>query len=281
MTTNSNTQLPKGSKGSVPLTKALAQNEHAKTLVADAARELSSVNEVLKQELAEKDPLPAVENAIEKSEGVEGKVQEVADKLAIVNRALEGEVRDRVMLDRQFAAVTEQGEAARYAAFHDPLTGLPNRALFSDRLEHALAQALRHGWNLALMFVDLDKFKKINDLHGHDAGDRVLQTIADRLKQITRADDTVSRHGGDEFLYLLMETPDEKVVSAIAEKILDAIQMPCEVSVGENSLRLCVSASIGISMFPKNGTTAEALINSADAAMYVAKRSKVRYGFAM
>ena len=280
MKINSNTQLPKGSEGSVSLTKALAQNEHAKTLVADAAKELSSVNEVLKQELAEKHPPPAVENAIEKSEGVEGKVQEVADKLAIVNLALQGEVRDRVMLDHQLAAVTEQGEAARYAAFHDPLTGLPNRALFSDRLEHALAQALRHGWHLALMFVDLNKFKKINDIHGHDAGDRVLQTIAERLKQNTRADDTISRHGGDEFLYLLMETPDEKVVSAIAEKILQAIQVPCQVSVGDESLSLCVSASIGISLFPKNGTTAEALINSADAAMYVAKHSKAQYGFA-
>ncbi len=278
---DSDMQLPSGREGAIPLTKALGQNERAKTLVTDAARELSSVNEVLKEELAEMDVPPAVENALEKSEGVKEKVEEVAEKLSLVNQALEHEVRDRVMLDHQLAAVTEQEEAARYAAFHDPLTGLPNRALFTDRLEHGLAQALRHGWNLALMFVDLDKFKEINDTYGHDAGDRALQTIADRLKKNARANDTICRHGGDEFLYLLLETRDENAVRLIAEKIIEAIQMPCEVSAGDHALRLCVTASIGISLFPKNGTTAEALMASADAAMYTAKRSKARYIFAI
>ena len=272
--------VPTDSKGAIQLSNALAQNELAKGLVANAAAELSSVNVVLKQELAEKNPPPTVIKAIKKSEDVEEKVQDVAEKLSVVNRALEGEVRDRIMLDHQFAVVTEQREAARYAAFHDPLTGLPNRALFKDRLEHGLAQAERHGWNLALMFVDLDAFKQINDTHGHDAGDRVLQLIARRLKQNSRADDTVCRYGGDEFLYLLVEAGNEQAVSAIAQKIIKVIGLPCEVSAGDKTISVSVTASIGIAMFPKDGTTTDALVKSADAAMYRAKADKPRYAFA-
>ena len=280
MSANPASALPKGSKGTIPLSKVLAQNEHAEGLVADAAEELSSVNAVLKDELAGKDPPPAVERVIEKSEAIETKVQEVRDKLSVVNRALEGEVRDRIVLDHQFAAVTEQGEAARYAAFHDPLTGLPNRALFKDRLKHGMAQAERHGWNIALMFMDLDAFKQINDTHGHGAGDCVLQLIAQRLKQSSRADDTVCRYGGDEFLYLLVEAGNVQAVSAIAQKMIKVIGLPCEVSAGDKTMSLSVTASIGIAMFPKDGGTAEALVKSADAAMYRAKADKPGYAFA-
>ena len=136
------------------LAKALLQNERAKDLVADAARDLSSVNAVLKQELAETATLPAVENAIEQSEKIEENVFQVSEELALVNKTLEVQVRGRIMLEHQLAAANEQGEATRHAAFHDGLTGLPNRALFQDRLEHGLAQAKRHGWNLAVMFVE-------------------------------------------------------------------------------------------------------------------------------
>lgn len=184
------------------------------------------------------------------------------------------------MVDHQLAAAIEQKDAARHAALHDPLTGLPNRALFNDRLEHGLAQARRHGWTLAVMFIDLDKFKAINDTHGHEAGDRVLQTIAGRLKANTRGGDTVCRHGGDEFLSLLMETRDEQAIASIAQKIANAIQAPLDVSAGGLVVNVSVGASIGIAVFPKHGDTADTLINNADKAMYRAKQDKSGIAFA-
>lgn len=278
--TDPSAQVPKGVKPSKSLNKVLDQSEQVKDLVVEAAEELSSVNTVLKQELTERDPLPGVENAIEKSEAVEGKVQEASEKLAVVNLALKAEVKERHVLEDQLAAATEQGAADHHAALHDVLTGLPNRALFTDRLEHGLAQAARHGWTLAVMFVDLDDFKIINDTHGHDVGDTVLQIIAGRLKENTRSDDTVSRLGGDEFLYLLMEVRDEQDVTLIAQKIIELIQTPCNVTKPGFTISPSVKASIGIATFPKNGTTAEILIKSADTAMYQAKRTKSGYAFA-
>lgn len=271
---------PKGVKSSKSLTKVLDQSKQAKGLVVEAAKDLASVNTVLKQKLIERDPLPGVENAIEKSEAVEGKVQEASAKLSVVNLALKAEVKERHALESQLAAVTEQGQADHHAAFHDALTGLPNRALFNDRLEYGLAQAARHGWTLAVMFVDLDDFKIINDTHGHDVGDSVLRIIAGRLKENMRSEDTVSRLGGDEFLYLLMEVQDEQDVTLIAQKIIQSIQTPCNVNQPGLTVSPRVKASIGIAVFPRNGTTAETLIKSADTAMYQAKRTKLGYSFA-
>lgn len=279
MSTDLKAALLKNPKTVKSLTEVLDQSEHIKDVVEECAEELSLVNTVLKQELAGLKLLPEVENALEKSETVENKVQEAAEELSVVNQALEYEVRERQMLEHQLAAVKEQGEAARHASFHDSLTGLPNRVLFNDRLEHGLAQAKRHGWTMAVMFVDLDNFKDINDLYGHDVGDSVLQTISERLKENTRQVDTVSRHGGDEFVYLLMEIQDERDIIMIAEKIIKAIQDPCDVSICDPAISLSIGASIGISIFPKNGITADALIKSADKAMYQAKRTGSRYAF--
>lgn len=275
-----NAGLPKSSKQAKALTKVLGQSERVKEMVEECAEGLSLVNTDLKQELAEGDPLPGVEKALEKSEAVENKVQEASDELAVVNRALEVEVGERHLLEQQLAVVTEHEEVARYAALHDPLTGLPNRALFTDRLEHGLAQAKRHDWTMAVMFLDLNDFKIINDTHGHDAGDSVLKTIAERLKENTRRDDTVSRYGGDEFLYLLMETGNEHDIILIAEKLINAIQIPCDVKLRDGIVSLSISASIGISIYPKDGTTADTLIKNADEAMYQAKRLRSGYSFA-
>jgi diguanylate cyclase (GGDEF)-like protein len=280
MKTDPNAKLPKGAEPVKSLTQVLGQSEHVKELMEESAKELLSVNKALKQETVNRDPLPAVENALEKNEAVAQKVKETTQELTDVIRALKDEVRDRNMLDHQFAAVTEQEEAARHAAFHDALTGLPNRALFDNRLEHGFAQAKRHGWILAVMFMDLDGFKNINDTHGHDAGDGVLQAVAQRLKENTRGGDTVSRVGGDEFLFLLTEIQDERNIALIAEKILKAIQAPCKVSVRDLEISLCTKASIGISLFPKDGATAKTLVESADKAMYRAKKSKSGYAFA-
>lgn len=267
-------------KRAASLSKVLDQNEHAKNLVEECAEDLSSVNTALKQELAEREPLPEMEKALEKSINAETKVQEATDDLAAVNHALEAEVREREVLEHELAEAKAQEAAARQAAFHDPLTGLPNRVLFNDRLEHGLTQARRHGWKLALMFVDLDDFKNINDSHGHDVGDKVLQLVAERLKGNTRGDDTVCRHGGDEFLYLLMEIEEEDHIIAVAEKILKAIQLPCDVLVNDHIISSSIRASLGIAIFPKNGDTPEALVRRADEAMYRAKREKSGYCFA-
>ncbi|MEO8628485.1 MAG: GGDEF domain-containing protein [Betaproteobacteria bacterium] len=262
------------------LTKVLGQSEHVKDLVEECAEELTSVNVLLKQELADRDPVPGLQNALHKSDAVEGKVQYAADQLSVVNQALEAEVRERHVLEHRLTAVTEEGDAARHAAIHDPLTGMPNRVLFKDRLDHGLEQAKRHGRNLALMFVDLDEFKNINDSYGHDVGDSVLQTIATRLMANTRGEDTVSRHGGDEFLYLLMEISDEQHIALIAKKIVQAIQAPCDIHVRDLNISLSINASIGVSIFPKDGTTGETLLAAADKAMYTAKRNKAEYSFA-
>jgi diguanylate cyclase (GGDEF)-like protein/PAS domain S-box-containing protein len=186
---------------------------------------------------------------------------------------------ERDLLKALLAHSIEQGEAGRRAALHDPLTGLPNRSLFADRLEHGLAQARRHGWTLAVMFLDLDGFKQVNDTHGHDVGDVVLRTIAGRLKHHTRSDDTICRFGGDEFVYLLMEVADGPAAARIADHLLRVTREPCAVGVRGLDLSLSLHASIGIALFPRDGETPEALIASADQAMYVAKRTHAGYAF--
>ncbi len=271
---------PDNSEPAKNLIKLLGQNEHVKDLVEECATELSSANSVLKSELAESGSLPRVEIALKKSEAVEDKVQDVSEKISVVNQALQHEVLERQVLAHQLADVMEQENAAYHAASHDPLTGLPNRALFNDRLEHGLVQAKRHGWTLSVMFVDLDDFKIINDAHGHHVGDDVLKTVAKRLQEVTRVDDTICRHGGDEFVCLLLGTQDELTIARIAKKMILAIQAPIEGSTGEPSPRPNIRSSIGISMFPKDGTTAAALVKSADLAMYRAKRDKCGYAFA-
>jgi diguanylate cyclase (GGDEF)-like protein len=130
------------------------------------------------------------------------------------------------------------------------------------------------------MFVDLDDFKEVNDRYGHDLGDSVLQTVARRLQDNRRGGDSVSRHGGDEFLYLALDIKNEANISLIAEKIIKEIQAPLNVSVGGVATTLSVEASIGISIFPKHGTDADTLVTSADRAMYRAKQDKSGYSFA-
>ena len=152
-------------------------------------------------------------------------------------------------------------------ALYDSMTGLPNRDLFDDRLAHAIALATRHAWTLAVMFLDLDRFKCINDTHGHAVGDGVLKEVAKRLLQHARDEDTVCRNGGDEFLYVLMNPRGGENIQRIAESLVKAIGQPMDM--GE--LRPVIKASIGIAIYPDNGTTGEQLIRNADAAMYRAK----------
>jgi diguanylate cyclase (GGDEF)-like protein len=262
------------------LTQVLGQSEHIHVLIKQSAEELSSVRTGIKRALADSDPLPGVKSALDKNETVIRRLQDASEKLTAVNQALRIEIRDRTMVDHQLAAAVEQEEGSRSAALHDKLTALPNRVLFGDRLEHGIAQAKRHRWILAVMFVDLDKFKSINDTYGHQAGDAVLQTVAMRLKHTTRNDDTISRFGGDEFLCVLTELHEQNEIAMIAAKILKAIQAPCDLRVGDVIVNPCLGASIGISVFPKDGDSAATLIKRADEAMYGAKENKSGFAFA-
>jgi diguanylate cyclase len=155
-----------------------------------------------------------------------------------------------------------------HSAGLDPLTQLPNRMLLLDRCAHAMASAKRRGARLALLFLDLDQFKPINDSLGHALGDEVLKTVAQRLASAVREADTVSRYGGDEFLILLSEVSQPSDAELIAGKLIAAIAAPCRVS----GHVLQLSASIGISLYPDDGEGIDMLIQKADDAMYRAKR---------
>ncbi len=162
----------------------------------------------------------------------------------------------------------------RHQAYHDTLTGLPNRQLFNDHLSLALEQARRRQHNLAVLFIDLDDFKHVNDQLGHDIGDQLLQLVADRLQGAVRTGDTVARMGGDEFLLLLPRINRPEDALHVAHRILDGLRPPCICS----GHAIHVAASIGITLFPQDGQDVEVLVKRADTAMYwVKQRGKNGY----
>jgi diguanylate cyclase (GGDEF)-like protein/PAS domain S-box-containing protein len=165
------------------------------------------------------------------------------------------------------AARAQSLEMSRLAQ-HDSLTGLPNRVLFNDRLKQAISLAMRQDKQLAVMFVDLDQFKKINDSLGHAVGDKLLQSVAGRLVDCVRRTDTVSRLGGDEFVVLLSQVEHEEDVAVSARKILRTLAAPHPV----DNKNLDISVSIGVSTYPSDGPEAESLMDKADTAMYEAKK---------
>ena len=167
----------------------------------------------------------------------------------------------------QFMARKQAEERIRHLANYDELTGLSNRNMFHERLHHALAQALRHTRPLAVLFIDLDHFKNINDTLGHEAGDRVLKEVAERLRGCLRDSDTVGRLGGDEFVVLIEGLPPLADVAAVAQKILEAVARPFILAAQE----FHIGASIGISTYPEDGKDMLNLLKNADAAMYRAK----------
>lgn len=178
-----------------------------------------------------------------------------------------------------FHDITErkrQEEKLAYMAIHDSLTGLPNRTLFYDRLEVALAHAKRNRQKLALLMMDLDFFKKVNDTFGHNTGDKLLREVAIRLKALLRKGDTVARLGGDEFLLLLPEIPNVDVATDVARRILESFRTPFSF----DSHRIQITFSIGISIFPHHGNEPEELTKNADLAMYRAKEEgRARFKF--
>lgn len=179
----------------------------------------------------------------------------------------DGKVTGVVMVFHDVSAARRLSRQLAYQAAHDSLTDLPNRSLLSDRLAQAVAAAHRHHTSLALLYLDVDRFKHINDSLGHTAGDQLLQSIASRLTACVRTSDTVSRQGGDEFVIMLIDINSARDAATCAEKLLQALRVPYVLDSNE----LHISASIGIAICPQDGTEGEALLGNADSAMYEAK----------
>ena len=159
---------------------------------------------------------------------------------------------------------------ARHFALHDELTGLPNRTLLLDRLNQVLARAKRYDRQFALLFLDLDRFKEVNDRLGHATGDKLLQRVAERLLSSVRGGDTACRYGGDEFVLLLPEVESERRAMEVAEKIRGRLAKPYEI----DGHSIALTATVGVAIYPNNGIGQVDLIGHADAAMYRAKNAK-------
>jgi diguanylate cyclase (GGDEF)-like protein len=179
-----------------------------------------------------------------------------------------GRVTGAVIVFHDACQSPTQSAKLAYQAQHDALTGLPNRVLLWERLSRAIGLAHRHQHQVALMYLDLDAFKPINDSLGHALGDRLLQSVASRLSECVRDTDTVCRQGGDEFVVLLSEIEKPQDAARIAEKILATLAKPYQI--GNHELR--ITTSIGISLYPDDSTDAHALLHNADTAMYHAKK---------
>jgi diguanylate cyclase (GGDEF)-like protein len=165
--------------------------------------------------------------------------------------------------------LTADRHELQHRATHDPLTSLANRHLLGEQLEIALAQAERHGRGLAVVFVDLDGFKEVNDRLGHGVGDAMLRIAARRLEACVRDGDTVARTGGDEFVLVLTDQTNEEHLATVLERVREALSSDYPI---EGQL-LPMSCSIGASIFPRHGVTADVLVQEADRAMYAAKNA--------
>jgi diguanylate cyclase (GGDEF)-like protein len=192
---------------------------------------------------------------------------------------LEREVSEALAaLSRLQAELTEAqaGERrARHRAAHDPLTALLNRGSFCERLDERLRESTSSAPELALLFLDLDGFKSVNDQHGHGAGDALLRIVAARLSRAVRVDDVVGRLGGDEFACLIAGVHDRKALGRVADKLFYAVSAPMTIG----TIELTVRPSIGIALYPGDGSTAELLLRRADMAMYRAKRLRCNHAF--
>jgi len=186
------------------------------------------------------------------------------DEIGVLARSF-SQMHDQIK--QQLAALKDGQDNLEHLALHDMLTGLPNRRLFQERMEQAVERGRRSGEGFALLFIDLDNFKDINDQWGHEAGDAALKEIAQRLAAATRKVDTVARLGGDEFVVLLNNPADRGQIASIARQLLDCMRSP--IPFGPLSMR--VSFSIGIAQHPEDGDTASGIVSSADHAMYLAK----------
>ncbi|SFC44284.1 response regulator receiver modulated diguanylate cyclase/phosphodiesterase with PAS/PAC sensor(s) [Marinospirillum celere] len=197
---------------------------------------------------------------------------EIYTELLTINAVTntKGEVRQYVAMFSDITLQKEEQKSLQHRANHDALTGLPNRSLFLDRLEQSFASVKRHGGRLAVVFLDLDGFKPVNDTYGHDAGDYVLQEVAARVQSCLREEDTLARVGGDEFVLLLQRQLDMSTTLKLLQRVLAEVARPCPWR--EHLLQ--VSASLGVTLYPNDeAKTPEKLLQQADQAMYQAKNS--------
>lgn len=172
-------------------------------------------------------------------------------------------------LKKSLVELREKSDTLNYLAYHDPLTGLASRTMLMDRLDQAIKRAKRYDEKVAVLFIDLDRFKEVNDSFGHNIGDELLQIISTRFTKIIREQDTIARIGGDEFVVVLENVKDVKNVYKLCEKIIATLKMPIELS--NNTLH--VGSSIGISIYPTDANSADMLLRNSDSAMYFAKDS--------
>lgn len=278
------------------LDEVLKKTRQVKMKMENCAMELFTANETIMRKMGAGSLLLRAEMVLAKSKNMEDRVQECMRELDEVNNALTQEIGDRNKLNRElvnalqklsgtqnvlcglhdtWAIAHEVVEETKKRSLLDFATGIPNRELFNGRFEHALALAKRRNWDLAVLFIDLDRFKSINDTHGHAVGDRVLQMVAQRLREQARSEDTICRYGGDEFLYLLVNPQGIENIQRIAIKVFGLISQ----ALITDDLILAVEPSIGIAIYPENGTSGAELVSNADAAMYRAKATKTGFVF--
>jgi len=188
-------------------------------------------------------------------------------KITAVTDATTGQINHYVGLFSDISERKAVVDKLEHLAHHDPLSGLPNRTLFYDRLSQSIVQARRDKRRVAVMFIDLDHFKEINDEYGHDIGDLLLCGAAERLSSCVRESDTIARMGGDEFTAILTDVTDSSAATAVADKMILALQLPIPIG----SIDITISCSIGISIFPDCCVTPESLLNCADKGLYDAK----------
>ncbi len=231
---------------------------HAQTMSEEAREEAAQAKTELEQLMGQ------MRDANERLVAATAHAQAMAEE---AERAKEDLIREKARLAETASAARATSLRMSYLAQHDVLTDLPNRQLLNDRLGGAIALARRYGRQLAVLFVDLDHFKHINDAQGHTSGDQLLKSVAERLLTCIRSSDTVSRYGGDEFLVLLSEIADAGDAAVSVRKIMTALTRPYRIAQHD----LHITVSMGISVFPGDGQDAETLIKRADIAMYRAK----------
>jgi diguanylate cyclase (GGDEF)-like protein len=192
-------------------------------------------------------------------------------------RELEQRIHNFLEVRLLYKQVAEHCRAQEVLALHDALTGLPNRRLLEDRLQTAMRHASRNKLMVAVLYLDLDGFKDVNDHYGHDCGDKLLKTVAERLLSTCRQEDTIARIGGDEFIVVLSAIHDRAAVHRLADELVRALAQPYPV----DGHAANISVSIGIAFFPEDASSVESLVNDADQALYEAKRNgKNRYVYA-
>jgi len=229
--------------------------------------------ETLHEREHERDELVAMLREVKNLNSIEVELRRRdGDRLWVLQNLILVGSGDDAVIHSTFVDISDRKRAEEqieFHAYHDVLTGLPNRKLFTDRLTLSLTRSRRSGRSLAVMFIDLDHFKTINDTLGHTAGDELLLEMSRRLKNCIREDDTVARLGGDEFTIILSELRHPEDAVNVAQKVLDAVQVPLTIA----GMPIEVTASIGIALYPNDGVDPESLLRNADSAMYRAKDS--------